>query len=520
MSKRTIHSQASSRRVWGTLVLAAVLPFSLLVLLYRLALPLGMPGRFVYLYSPVTGWRLCSIPAALLLAGAIGFGTWLLSASRINHQRVGFTLVAIGLIGLAFWSYLAPPDHLEQHIFNMESPSQDGAFAREAARIGNVKAYLQAFPQRAQTPPQQMRGTRVISNPPGTTLLAQGLLQMLGSWSPLHDDIRRLVEQDEAKFDETAELSEAALVAFCQRAALGIVLCWALVVLWLLSAVPLYALGRLFFLPPAAMVFAVCCLVSPMTLLFLPGKDAAQLLTVALPLWLWFVAVRRDWWWAALLSGALFVPAVMVSLVHVWLAAIVVVACLLDARHSRGQPARLLARALLPAGIGAAVIAGGLYILADWNILATAWAVAQSQAEVTRGPEGMPLSWQLLGIPLFLLFAGPALWSATMWQGGGLNHSRDQDSRLGLYLLICTLAVMLITIGCTNAETPRLWIPFVPLLLLGVLLRLEAFHQPASHQRALLSGLIFVQIVFSALHWVLMDMREAESRLLSGDLFW
>ena len=500
--------------------MAAVLPFSLLVLLYRLALPLGMSGRFVYLYSPVAGWRLRSIPAALLLAGAIGFGTWLLSASRQYHQRVGLTLVAIGLIGLAFWAYLAPPDHLKQHIFNMESPSQDGAFAREAARIGDVRIYLQAFPQRAQTPPQQMRGTRVISNPPGTTLLAYGLRRLLGPWSLLHDDIHRLVEQDEVKFDETGELSETALVAFCQRAAQGIVLCWALVVIWLLSAVPLYALGRLFFLPQPAAVFAVCCLISPMTLLFLPGKDAAQLLTAALPLWLWFVAVRRELWWAALLSGALFVPASMTSLIHVWLAVIVVVACLLDAWHSREQLTCLLIRALLPAVIGATVIAGGLYILVDWNVLATAWAVAQSQADVTRGPDGMPLAWQLLGIPLFLLFAGPALWLVVMWWWGGINHSRNRDSRLGFYLLICTLAVMLITIGFTNAETPRLWIPFVPLLLLGALLRLEAFHQPASRQRVMLSGLVFVQIVFSALHWVLMDMREAESRLLSGDFFW
>jgi hypothetical protein len=60
----------------------------------------------------------------------------------------------------------------------------------------------------------------------------------------------------------------------------------------------------------------------------------------------------------------------------------------------------------------------------------------------------------------------------------------------------------------------------VPLLLLGAGLRVEMFRRPTARGAALLTGLVVVHIVFSTLHWVLMDMREAETRLLYGEFFW
>lgn len=500
---------AVSSYAWEALLLAAVLPLAVLVLLYRLDVPLGRPDRFVYLYSPVVGWRLQSVPVALVLAAVLGGGVWLTAAGHLWRRRAGLVLIATAATGLAGWAYLAPPEHLNQHVFNMHSPSQDGAFVLEAFQVDSVRAYLRSFPQRAHTTPEEMRGTRVISNPPGATLLAVAARRLVVSYPALGAYLRGRFELDDPELADVVE-----------SAAVGLLFCWLLTAVWLVSGLALYGLGRLFFSPVAAATFSLCGLLTPMTLLFAPGKDPAQLLTVAVPAWLWFLGVRRGWWWPAAIAGFVFVLSCVVSLVHVWVAAIVVGASVLSAWHAPGGLLRVLVRHVVPAGAGALLAAGVLYVLCDFNVVAATWAVVRSQAEVTRGPEAMPLVWQLLGIPLFLLFAGPALWVCWLWrrrQPDSSGHAAGDDARLGGYLIVVTVVVMLVTAGFTNVETLRLWIPFVPLLLLGGALRLAVFRRPAVH---LLVALVAVQVASSALHWSLMDVREAETRLSTEQFFW
>jgi hypothetical protein len=287
----------------------------------------------------------------------------------------------------------------------------------------------------------------------------------------------------------------------------------ALLLLWLLAGPCLYAAARVFFTPAPAAVLAVVCLFSPMTLLFAPGKDPAQLLTVALPLWLWLVGWRHRRSGAALLAGGAFVLACLVSLVHVWIAAIVLIATGLSTHR---EDLRYVAyRGVLPAVLGAIVVIGALRLGCDLDLFATAWAAARAQVTITRGVDAMPIAWQLLGIPLFLLFASPALW----WLGLSLLRQRlpDQDARFGLGLLCGSAVVMVATVAFTNVETPRLWIPFTPLLLFGAALQLPAFRRAAAHRAALLTVLVFVQFAVAAAQWSRMDAREAETRLLQDE---
>ena len=199
-------------------------------------------------------------------------------------------------------------------------------------------------------------------------------------------------------------------------------------------------------------------------------------------------------------------------------AAVVVVVCLLGARSTTGGMRAFCLRCIAPAACGAAAAALALFVLCDWNVLATGRAVAASQAEVTRGADAMPFLWQTLGIPLFLLFAGPALWATFPWR---LSRRRrapaSSDARLGSHLFLVTAVVLVVTVGFTNLETPRLWIPFVPLLLLGGLLR-GPFAASIGRRRALfLAVLVTVQISCSAAQWCLMDARETEYRLLPDE---
>jgi hypothetical protein len=493
------------RRARVVLLVAALVPLAATVILRQNHVPLGCPGRFVYLYSPVTAYRLAAVPAAVLLAGALAVGTWLTSV-----WRRGLALVALGAIALGVWAYVAPPHYRNQHIFNAESPSQDGAFVHEALRVTSVREYLHDFPRRAQAPAAAMRGTRVVSNPPGATLLAVGVERLvrrfpfLREWAlgPLH-----------------SELSPTSAEAALQYAqAVGLVFFWVLTGLWIIAGVALYGLARLFVAPAAAVAYALCCVFTPATLLLTPGKDSAQLLTVAIPLWLWLWAVRRDRVIPAVLAGLVLPIVCLGSLVHVWIAAVVLAATWLAAERPRG----FLLRAALPGMVGAAIGVLGLYVLCDADILAIARAVARAQAEVTRGPHAMPLAWQMLGIPLFLLFVGPAWWTTTTWTvlpRLGLRGQADHDTRLGLCLVLVTVVVMLATVGFTNLETPRLWIPFTPLLLLGVVLQLGALRRPDRRAAQMLALLVAVQVITAALQWSFMDMREAETRLVEQRLF-
>ena len=499
---------ANTRPLWLLLALAAVVPLTATVILYRANVPLGCPGRFVYLYSPVVTWRLQSLVAIVMIAPVLAASVWLAAGSTAGRRRLGLTLAVLGTMALATWSYFAPPEHIKQHIFNAHSPSHDGAFVQEALRADRAGAYVREFPQRARASIEEMRGTRVVSNPPGATLLAMALRHGLAVWPG-------------AGAFASSGMREVTFEVLRPSVELGFVFFWALTALWAASSMALYAVGRQFFAPSSALTYALCCTFSPMTVFFTPGKDPAQLLTVAVPLALWLIAARHGLATLAVAAGVTFTLACLASLVHVWVAAIVLSATLFAMRQWIELRAVLL-KGVLPAAAGIVATGFGVWVFWGLDLIATFRAVAESQAAVTRGPDAMPYVWQMLGVPLFLLFAGPALWSVALWWGGRsttLEPARDRESRFGRLLLIGSGLVMLGTVGFTNLETPRLWIPFVPLLLLGGFLQFRGLRRPSRRAAVLLAGLVLAQVVVTAAQWSLMDPRESENRLLSEEFF-
>ncbi len=502
------------RHPWHVLVLGAVVPLTIAVLLYRWDVPLGCPGRFVYPYSPLVDRRIGPACLAVLIGLLLGGGTWLVAASSVAGRRGGFAAVVLGVVALAAWSYFAPPDHYNQYVFNAHSPSQDGAFVEEAGRVQSVRAYLADFPARARTPPEQMRGTRVVSNPPGATLLAIALDGLLQRWPGLEEFLTRPLRaamSPDAAFDQVRSTTARGLVFF------GV-----LTALWALAAAPLYLAARLLLPPATAVAFVLCSVFTPATLLLTPGKDPAQLLSVGMPLLFWLLAWRRGYAWAAVLAGTTFVLACLVSLVHVWIGGITLVSTLLATFGSWTELRRVILRAVVPASVSVVVTGVALYLLCGLDLIATFRAVAHSQAEVTRGPNAMPLVWQLLGLPLFLLFAGPALWTAVGWafaRRPAPSDPLDAGARFGRSLVLLTTIVLLATVAFTNSETPRLWIPFAPLLLLGLSLQIAPLRGTTRGGVFLLAVLVCVQIACAAAQWSLMDMRETETRLLDGRFY-
>ena len=67
----------------------------------------------------------------------------------------------------------------------------------------------------------------------------------------------------------------------------------------------------------------------------------------------------------------------------------------------------------------------------------------------------------------------------------------------------------------------RLWVVFLPPLALGAMIDLPMFHAERSPQRVWrpLAMIVAVQILFTALHWTIFDVRESEYRLISERLW-
>ena len=487
---------------WRLMLIAVLVPLLVTILLFKLNVPLGKPDTFIYRYSPVeiVPRRLSALPWALVPAMLLGGGVWLAFAKAAARRRLGILLVICGCAGGVAWTYLAPPDFRYQHFFNMQSPAQDGAFLLEAdyVRKLGVCNYLSEYTNRLQTPVERMKGTRVLSNPPATTLLAMATLELLEE-SPRLSQAALWLGADE-------ELSPGTKVLVIEATGFSVVL----MVAWLLAGPVLYLVFRRYLETPAALAATMLGLFSPLTLLFSPGKDPGQLLTVALPLWLWLIAWQRERIWPAVLAGVVCVAVCLVSLVHIWIGMVVLVAS--ACAGSPNRPAQFWLKTVLPAACGGLGAIGLLVCLTGAGFFGIVWAVARGQAEVTRGPDAMPLLWQLLGVPIFILFMGAGLWVGGLWLTR--SRQRDRESRFGLGLLIGSAAVMLLTVGFTNVETLRLWIPFTPLLLLGLVLQLREFRCCGRSAAARLAMLVFLQFIAAASQWSLMDARETETRLL------
>lgn len=531
-------------------LLATLLPIALL---YAFQIPLGESAKLVYRYTSVLPVRLLAIilllPAVLLVAAAV----WLLASTRPAARWGGYTCGALAITAALVWNFWAPPQQIMQHWFNFRSPSHDGAFVNEAQQVmGDAPSYLRQFNERINSTQDHLLGTRVISNPPLTTVFFKWVLQ---AW-PASTNPPGMVERWYLAAPNSDPITAW---QFAQVLKLAI-FCTAMLAL---AGVVAMGLGRMFLSPIGAFVFAVITVVNPYTLHFNPGKDPAQLFTVNLMLLAWFIGYRRRWWWAHAIAGAVLGIGMGVGLIHLWVAIAVLVAtawhaCAIhrppgqrrlarklvrhestlhpsaqqeSARHDSPQPlsavresawgpsAQFLFRHVLPTVAGGVALWLIVWLAVGWNMAGTFLAVSRRWTELQPSLGFNQPLWTVIGFPIVLVFMAPAMWLLMVstlrprWIGW--------PRTLGARLVISTLAVMALTysIGAAN-ELPRLWVVFLPPLLLGLLMQ-----QPLACGRAKSRIVVFVAVVLilhllgGAVHWAMLDARESEHRLVSRRLF-
>jgi hypothetical protein len=486
------------------LALSAIAILGPLIILHNAGIRLG-EGSFAYRYSPLYGLRVVrAFPAALLAIAAAGV-IWYL-CNRPQRRATGVALLAIIVALLVVWTWWATPQPVLQHTFNFNSPSQDGAFVLETRGEWTARGYLRNFGRHIQQPQEKFKGTRVISNPPGMTIVAMAAEQVLAP-NP----------QDPPWIDRYALSAPPGLLrTMAWPNALRVAL--AALLLWGASAIFACLLGREFLSTAGAAVFTLIVLFNPSGVLFSPGKDPAQLLTINAMLWAGIVGWRRGSIALAAISGALLLIGSLMGLIHVWIALAAFAAVAWHTWRTRESMARLVLRTLLPAAGGFLLLALAFYIAMGWNPLATLIAVQRRWSQVQPTIAVNHTLWLFIGLPIFLLFTSPAFWAVI---GLSARKIRRGDC-FGRRLLLCTLGAMAATyvLGIPY-ELPRLWVAFLPPLALGAMIDLPLFHAEGSPRRGWrpLAMIVAVQICFTALHWTLFDVRESEYRLTTERLW-
>ncbi len=508
-------SSARRRPRWAmrfraALVISFLLPLLCLIVARTSDIPLGGAGALVYRFSPSTGLRLIRALSLVPLAAGMAGVIWMLGSAQTRRPSTARRALALAFAAvlaacIATATFLIPPAPLLQHFFNMTSYSQDGAFDAEA-RLGlSVRQYLKQFDHRLTLPISEMSGTRVLSNPPGTSLIAMGVR----CWFPVQVNppgwIERQLESDYGSVPSQFPVHSAAV-----RFAI------ALQCLWLASAFFLYLLGRQFLSPAGSVLFALVAAFNPSTADFAPGKDPAQLLTISIMLWLWFLAWRKTGIICILVaagSGMALVVGLAFGLIHFWIAMAVLMACLWQGARD-GCLRHVGLECALPAAIGAILVVIAAWIFLDWNIPVTLLAVARRFSSLqSEAMHYNRAAWFLIGLPIFLLFLSPGFCTPA-WLILSRRAPATHRALFGRRLLICVITVMVVTyFAGVTYELPRLWVAFLPLLSLAPLIGRPLAVISSPRARRALAALAIAQILFTAIHVSMMDARETEWRI-------
>ena len=488
------------------LVLSFAIPLLIIIALYALDVPYGQPGEQVYRWTSLLFRRLiaASIPIVVVAwAGLLLMRSALVQ--QLTYRRALTGTVALAVF-LGIWSFFAPPNAVAQHYLNLLSPSHEGAFLTEAREIDDLGEYLHNFPSMLQRSPEDLKGTRLLGNPPGVTIIGYWAHQAVRHHPSL---ARSMVEWHGADLapdsEDGRQFAQTMLVA------------WGFTIMWIASAGFLFAAAAVWLPPGPAAVVALICFFNPSSVMFSPGKDPAQLLTIALAIWGWLDSFKRGAVVPAIVSGMVLATGFALGLIHGWIVLIMVVMTAWVVRRDRARLIAWLLRTVAPACCGAVAVCVLAWLFWRWNLQETAIAVAGSYRQVVRHLGDLPWQWDFAKIPMFALVAGGGLWLlATSFSRHDLT---DQPASAGRAAVVATLVVMAYSLFYTTLETPRLWLAFVPILAIGLALTNKSFRRPTSADiRFLVLAGVF-QVVTTCLTWCLFDARESEMRLLTGRMF-
>ncbi|MDP7252520.1 MAG: hypothetical protein QGF00_23115 [Planctomycetota bacterium] len=517
----------NSQRTWlPQFILSAALFFISVVWVIK-AWPLSPAGQWKEIYSSDPAWfsMLYIIgPAAAALALAVANAR--LDRAKREYQYF-CKAMPFALVAVCFWAQKSAVQlrmaGAESNHFYFAAPIGPGAFVGQAMSIGEPPVetglrYLQTFDTNVGGQHWGgFGGTRVISNPPGATMLFYTCRKVLEAMPSLQTFYAGETLQPSASVLEKRALLAKALAQF------GADVCLVLIAL---GMPPLYWLARELLPEEGALPMVLGAIFIPSLLVFNFTKDAYQ---ISLALWFWLALLKAmqghsDLW--AWITGLLFFIGIQFSLSFLVVDATAGAICLLHIWRREESP---LVRKKEWRVVGMSALSCLLCILMAWLVLGyktwsamlSAWQGHQQYHREFGAPYG---TWVWLNIVhLFLFIGGPAAaalicggWSQIqrMTKAGQSGANKSGAGQTGVSECFVGLVGIILVLNFTGmnlSEVPRLWMVFMPVLYLASE-RAAGIKRPAGVHVALLT----MQIIQAAIFTMCFDPLGGSHRAIHG----
>jgi methylthioxylose transferase len=473
----------------ATWLLIGVVTLASLAMLWLTALPLGVPGEWVWDRVAAEPDSLISglgaaVAAALYIA--VVRAVWIRLRS-VKHRTITgreqwcwlSCLVVMSFVWLWVVQEAAPPkNRLGKAAFVLFYPSSSGYFTKARFEEPSPGKLLAGYEELMR----QRDVLHVGTHPPGLFLIFHELIDICESpsWVSTFLDATQPVS-----FQETCDVisrnsvrskSPRPLMPLDRR------VLWFATVLVLLSAalvvVPLYGVVRLTHAPDVAWLTAAIWPAIPAVAAFVPKSDVVYAFIGMMFVWTWLLAVRRRSVVMALVSGSIAWCGLMCSLAFLPVFLFAAIAGCgrkklgeAEGCHAEGTLAGSRWRALLPPWrcvIAALAAFGGLTlalaVCCQINLPEVWWLNYQNHAGFYAQYTRTYWKWLLVNPPELLLAAGAPLgllaWMSTV------KVVRERGSVLlpvaGSMLFVW--GTLWLT-GKNSGEAARLWIAFLPWLV-------------------------------------------------------
>lgn len=421
------------------------------------ALPLGVRGEWEWLRVPFAPSLLdVSLAAVGVAAFALfaGAGMWSLG------RRPGRTREAAWLVALAFASVAvqavaqsgAPVGYgLSKWVVAVHQRGASGYFTVAKAEAGDLPKFLADYPGWVR----RQDALHIGTHPPGLIATEALLLHSLEAQPGLARAVTDLAPQSVAMtlrvYGQDNPMTPADRATVVVTGFLTLVVCGA-------TVLPLYALARSGLNAPSAWATACLWPLAPSAVLFQPASDTAFPFVAASALALATLACRtagKTRVGLAAASGVVLGLAMQFSLAFLAVGLVVGIVLVVS-----GGSTRRVVLLLAATGLGFLAVTLAWWAATGANPFAVWWWNQRNHARFYAEYSRTYSAW-LVANPIELA-VGLGI-PATVWLLGSARNLREVPKASAATLLVLTLLTLS---GRNLSEVARLWLPFLPALLI------------------------------------------------------
>ena len=418
--------------------------------------PLGVPGEWTWSrldFAPTILDLAAGLAAVAAYATFAALGARSLGRGPDDRRREAAWLLGLWAaavtIQLAIQSAAPEGCGLPKWPWALHGSGSSGYYTVARFEIDDARTFLEAYPDWVQTREIPRQG----AHPPGLFLVAHGLLKAMQDRPDLADRVLGAMPgtvheayRELDRFDPLPRPDQASLIL---TGALTLVLCAS-------TVVPLYLLARTALPPPGAWAAAALWPVVPSAIVFQPTADTAfpLLATSALALAAWSSRAGRTGPILAATAGAVLALGMAFSLVFLPIGLTVG----LTLAATPGRPWKRRAALILATGLGYLTPTLGAWALTGANPFVVWWWNRANHAAFYDSFHRTYRAW--IVVDLVELAVGLGL-PAAVWALVGVSVRRTPPATWSSLAVLALLNFG----GLTLSEVPRLWLPWMPALL-------------------------------------------------------